>query len=124
MKKILITGGSGLLGQYLNLTVSKKFKIHTTYKSNPGNCREFSSSKIDIRNENDLGRLFKEFQPDIVIHAAAITNPVLKENQTTKDYFDTNVTATRRLQIFVHNIIQDLFTFQRILFMLVTEVHF
>jgi dTDP-4-dehydrorhamnose reductase len=97
MKKILITGGSGLLGQYLNLAVSKKFKIHTTYNSNPGNCREFSSSKIDIRNENDLGRLFKEFQPDIVIHAAAITNPVLKENQTTKDYFDTNVTATKSI---------------------------
>ena len=97
MKKILITGGSGLLGQYLNLAVSKKFKIHTTYKSNPGNCREFSSSKIDIRNENDLGRLFKEFQPDIVIHAAAITNPVLKENQTTKDYFDTNVISTKHI---------------------------
>ncbi len=97
MKKILITGGSGLLGQHLNLTASKKFKIHTTYKSNPGNCREFSSSKNDIRNENDLGRLFEEFQPDIVIHAAAITNPVLKENQTTKDYFDTNVTATKSI---------------------------
>jgi dTDP-4-dehydrorhamnose reductase len=97
MKRILITGGSGLLGQYLNLAASKKYKILTTYKSNTGNCREFSSSKIDIRNENDLGRLFKEFKPDIVIHAAAITNPVLKENQTTKDYFDTNVISTKHI---------------------------
>jgi len=97
MKKILITGGSGLLGQYLNLAASKKFNIHSTYKSNTGNCIEFSSSKIDIRNEIDLERHFVEFQPHIVIHAAAITNPILKENQTTKDYFDTNVTATKRI---------------------------
>jgi len=97
MKKVLITGGSGLLGQYLNLAVSKKFKIYTTYKSNPGNCREFSCSKIDILNEMELNILFQEFQPGIVIHTAAITNPVPKENQTAKEYFETNVTATKNI---------------------------
>lgn len=97
MKKILITGGSGLLGQYLNLAASKKFIIHTTHKSNLGNCVQFSSSKIDIRDLIVLGKLFEEFQPEIVIHAAAITNPLTEENQTTKDYFDTNVSATKNI---------------------------
>ena len=87
MKKILITGGSGLLGQYINLIASEKFTIHTTYKSNPGNCKSFQNSKLDILNEDELGKIFKEFQPDTVIHTAAITNPVPKENQTAKDYF-------------------------------------
>ncbi|MDZ7626137.1 MAG: hypothetical protein U5J96_17015 [Ignavibacteriaceae bacterium] len=41
MKNVLITGGSGLLGQYLNIAVSKKFNIHTTYRNNMGNCKEF-----------------------------------------------------------------------------------
>lgn len=97
MKKVLITGGSGLLGQYLNLTFSKKFNIHTIYKRNQGNCKEFASSKIDIQNKNELDKLFQEFQPDIVIHTAAITNPLPKENQSAKDYFNTNVIGTKNI---------------------------
>lgn len=97
MKKVLITGGSGLLGQYLNLIASKKFKVHTTYKSNTGNCKDFSNSRLDICNQNELEKLFNSFEPDIVIHTAAITNPVPKENQTAKDYFNTNVVATKNI---------------------------
>ena len=99
MKKVLITGGSGLLGQYLNLSVSKKFNIYTIYKTNPGNCKEFSSSRIDILNENELRMLFQEFKPEVVIHTAAITNPVPKENQSTKEYFETNVKATNNIAL-------------------------
>ena len=99
MKKVLITGGSGLLGQYLNLAVSKNSKILTTYNNHPGNCREFLSKKIDLLNEKELKTLFQEFQPEIVIHAAAITNPVPKENQSAKDYFDINVTATKNIAV-------------------------
>ena len=99
MKKVLITGGSGLLGQYLNLSVSKKFNIHTIYKNNPGNCKEFSSSRIDILNENELRMLFQEFKPEVVIHTAAITNPVSKANQSAKEYFETNVKATNDIAL-------------------------
>ena len=95
MKKVLLTGGSGLLGQYLNLASANKFNTYSTFLYNSGNCRNFPSSKTDIRNANGLGKLFEKFQPDIVIHAAAITNPITKENQTAKDYFETNVTATK-----------------------------
>jgi len=97
MKKVLITGGSGLLGQYLNLTLSNSCKILTTYNDHPGNCGEYLFKKIDLLNEKELKILFQEFQPEIVIHAAAITNSVPKENQSTKDYFDINVTATKNI---------------------------
>jgi len=97
MKKVLITGGSGLLGQYLNLIISGKFNLHTTYKSNPGNCKDFLSSRIDILNEDELKKLFENFKPDIVIHTAAITNPIPTINQTAKDYFETNVSATKHI---------------------------
>jgi dTDP-4-dehydrorhamnose reductase len=97
MKKVLITGGSGLLGQYLNIKVSSEHGLLTTYNTNTGNCKEFSSKKINILDKNELQKLFAEFNPDVVIHSAAITNPVPKENQTSKDYFSTNVTATERI---------------------------
>ena len=97
MKKVLITGGSGLLGQYLNLAIKEKFSIFTTFKENPGNCGNFPSSTIDIRNEDKVKILFDKVKPDVVIHSAAITNPVPNENQTAKDYFETNVTATKNI---------------------------
>jgi len=103
MKKVLITGGSGLLGQYLNLAVSKKFNIFTTYRNNPGNCKEFPCSRIDILNENELQIIFQKVKPDVVIHTAAITNPVPKENQTVKEYFETNVTATKNTALLCEN---------------------
>ena len=97
MKKLLITGGSGLLGQYLNLSASKRFDIVTTFRNNTGNSKNFSCSKIDIRNQNELEKIFDEVKPDILIHAAAITNSIKNNNQTPKDYFNTNVTATKNI---------------------------
>jgi dTDP-4-dehydrorhamnose reductase len=109
MKTVLITGGSGLLGQHMNLALSKSCKILTTYNNHPGNCREFLSKKINILNEKQLKILFHEFQPEIVIPAAAITNPVPKENQSAKDYFNINVTATKNIaslcQVYHSNLI-------------------
>jgi len=96
-KKMLITGGSGLLGQYLNISTNDEFEILTLHRKNTGNCKEFNSASVDIRNEDELEKVFENFQPHIVIHTAAITNPQLKQNQRSKDYFKTNVTATKKI---------------------------
>ena len=97
MKKVLITGASGLLGQYLNLKVSEKFEILSCYKINIGNCKQFLNTQVNICEGNEINNLFQKFKPNIVIHAAAIANPVPYENQTSKDYFYTNVNATRKI---------------------------
>ncbi len=52
--KVLITGGSGLLGQYLNIELSKEYEILTLYNQHPGNCGEFNSFKIDITDFENL----------------------------------------------------------------------
>ncbi|MBT8377826.1 MAG: SDR family oxidoreductase [Ignavibacteria bacterium] len=97
MKKLLITGGSGLLGQHLNLESSEKVKFHTIYSNNIGNCNQFSSSKININNKHELKNIFNIFNPDVVIHAAAITNPVPFQDQSSREYFETNVSATKSI---------------------------
>jgi dTDP-4-dehydrorhamnose reductase len=96
-KKVIVTGGSGLLGQYLNINVSEKFELLTIYNINKGNCFQFNSVKSDLRNVNELNKLFESFRPDIVVHSAAITNPMPKPDQNSKLYYDINVNVTKTL---------------------------
>lgn len=92
--KILITGGSGLLGQYLNIELSKQNQILTIYNSNTGNCNEFNSIKADILNFDTIEELFEDFNPDVVIHTAAVTTTMPDKSISSKHIFDLNVNAT------------------------------
>jgi len=97
MKKILITGGSGLLGQYINIEGNKFFELLTLFNNNVGNCNKFNNANADIKNFDLLKELFTSFKPDIVIHTAAITNPVPQPGQTAKEIYETNVEATNNM---------------------------
>ena len=95
--RILITGGSGLLGQYLSTEFSKSNEVISLYSKNPLNSDKFNSKKIDIRSHKLLNDLFESFRPDIVIHAAAISNPLISPGLETKEIYDINVSSTKRI---------------------------
>jgi len=95
--KILITGGSGSLGQYLNIQLSKQHNIFTIYNSNAGNCREFNSGKVNILIYDELKSVFETQKPDVVIHTAAITSTIPNKNISSKLFYDLNVNATARI---------------------------
>ncbi len=93
--RILITGGSGLLGQYLNIEAAKESEILTLDNNNVGNCDEFKSIKADITNFNLMKEIFSSFKPNVVIHTAALTNPIPQPGQNPKDVYNVNVNATK-----------------------------
>jgi dTDP-4-dehydrorhamnose reductase len=93
--KILITGGSGLLGQYLNSSLSSKHNILTLYYSNVGNCKNYNSLKINVCNYNSILTAFKDFRPDAVIHAATMSHPILPAGISSKDVYELNVNSTK-----------------------------
>jgi dTDP-4-dehydrorhamnose reductase len=93
--KILITGGSGLLGQYLNCSLSTKYTILTLFHSNVGNCKDYNSLKLNICNDVLLRNSFNDFKPDVVIHTAAISHPILPEGISSKDVYELNVNTTK-----------------------------
>ena len=97
--KILITGGSGLLGQYLNIEAAKENKILTLYNRNIGNCKEFKSVKADIKIFNLMEEIFSSFKPNVVIHTAAVTNPIPLPGQNPKDVYNLNVNATKNIAV-------------------------
>ena len=95
--KILITGGSGLLGQYLNISLSSKHNIFTIYNSNVGNCKDYNSLKLDICDYNSLFKIFNDFKPEIVIHTAAISQTILPADISSKDVYNINVNSTKNI---------------------------
>jgi dTDP-4-dehydrorhamnose reductase len=95
--KVLITGGSGLLGQFLNKELANHFNILTTYHKHIGNCEKFNSAKIDLTNFDLITELFESFQPGIVVHTAAISNPNAAMLLPQKDVYSINVKVTEHL---------------------------
>lgn len=95
--KIFITGGSGLLGQYLNLELSGKHQILTQYNNDKGNCKLFNNIKLDLTDFNSLKKVFEDFKPNVVIHTAAFSTPVQISISNSKKVYSLNVMSTQRI---------------------------
>ncbi|MEW6702132.1 MAG: sugar nucleotide-binding protein [Bacteroidota bacterium] len=93
--KIFITGGSGTLGQYLNIELSKKNEILTQYNSNIGNCKKFGSVQFSITDYKKLDEIFFSFKPDVVIHTASISKPEMVDKLPADFVYEVNVNATK-----------------------------
>ena len=104
--KICVTGGAGFIGSHVVRQFVKNYPNYQiynldilTYAGNLENLRDienepnYSFLKADIRNQDEINQLFKEYQFDGVIHLAAeshvdrsISNPL--------DFVETNVLGT------------------------------
>ncbi len=75
MKRILITGVSGFLGYNLFNFLKGRFRVKGTFHrhSLPGEGEE--AVFLDLRDKTAVEKLASEFQPEIVIHTAAVTSP-------------------------------------------------
>lgn len=102
-KRVLITGHTGFKGTWLSKILINAGADVTGYSLKPStdpNLFEVSSIECnmrsvigDIRNINELEKLFKVTQPEIVIHMAA--QPIVRESYANPHYtYETNVMGT------------------------------
>lgn len=89
--RVLITGGSSRLGSYLNKELSGKFQVMSTYQNNPIYGDGFSAIKMDLTNPESINEVFNYFRPDVVVHAAAVSNPARANAVNPADVFKINV---------------------------------
>jgi dTDP-4-dehydrorhamnose reductase len=72
--KILITGGSGLLGSKIAKYAKEKFEVIATYLTHPISAQGFKAERLDIRSSRQTTNLIEKYNPDVVVHSAALVN--------------------------------------------------
>ncbi|HEX2867209.1 MAG TPA: NAD(P)-dependent oxidoreductase [Ignavibacteriales bacterium] len=100
--KVLITGGSGLMGQYLNAVLSRNYEILTLYNENIGNCQGFNSARVDILDHRCMSEVFQAFSPDAVVHTAAVSNSEKAARMPESKVLAVNVEATKVIAALCH----------------------
>lgn len=99
--KVLVTGSNGLLGQELiGLLLQKNYEVIATSKGpnrlQPSSTNNFKYQELDITDGLASLKVLTEYRPDIIIHAAAMTQ--VDQCELNKiDCYNINVTATRFL---------------------------
>lgn len=97
--KVLITGSNGLLGQKLIKLLSGKKDVEFLATSSGENRVQqyyFNYVSLDITDEKAVEDLLLEFNPDVVINTAAMTNVDACENNR-EHCWNVNVNAVKHL---------------------------
>lgn len=72
--KILVVGGSGLIGSVLCRAFSNRHEIHYTYNTTKTVIEKCTAHKLDATSQSDVMSLTKKIAPDVVIQASAIAS--------------------------------------------------
>ena len=100
MKKIIVTGSNGLLGQKvtdLSIQDSEIELIATSVGPNRHNLKDgYRYEELDILDLDRLNQLVARYQPDSIIHTAAMTNVDACEAERAKCYA-LNVQSVKNL---------------------------
>ena len=93
--KILVTGGSGMIGETLKDIVRY---------NNPDEWIFLSSKDCDLRIRDDVDKLFERIRPEQVIHLAANVGGLYKNMNNPIDMFSDSLT----LSLFTNSVIISL----------------
>ncbi|OFY85439.1 MAG: NAD(P)-dependent oxidoreductase [Bacteroidetes bacterium RIFCSPLOWO2_12_FULL_35_15] len=98
MKKILITGSNGLLGQKLVYALIKRKDVQVIATSLGANRllkqEGYIYESLDITNRSEVETVIKKYQPDVIINTAAMTNVDACETKR-EECWALNVTAVQ-----------------------------
>jgi len=94
--RLLVIGGSGLLGFKVAELAMEGFETFATYNFRPVELEGCDSFKLDKTDRNDTSALLKKIRPDVVIDTAALHNVDYCETHQ-EEAWKVNVDGTRNV---------------------------
>lgn len=94
--KILITGGSGLLGSATAALFKDYYSTFITYTNNKVFIEGCETYRLDISNKEEVFKVIGAIQPDFIMHTAALIGVGICENNKELAY-DINVNGTKHI---------------------------
>jgi GDP-L-fucose synthase len=91
--KVLVTGGTGLVGYAIN-QISKDYDYDFIF---------LSSKDCDLSNFDDTNKLFEREKPEYVIHLAACVGGLFKNMSQKVDMFEKNIEINMNVLKCAHN---------------------
>jgi dTDP-4-dehydrorhamnose reductase len=96
MKKVLVTGASGLLGSKILQLFKSEYDITGTFNHNKFELPEIETVHLDITDPQQTSEILNHLAPDLVIHSAAERNVDYCE-QRHETAWKINVEGTRNV---------------------------
>jgi len=95
MKRLLITGTSGMLGSNMAAEIGNKYEVFgiDVLCANSALKNQF---RIDLKEKEKVKEIIDSVNPDFVVHCAALTK-VDECEKKVKEAYESNVTATENL---------------------------
>jgi dTDP-4-dehydrorhamnose reductase len=81
MKKILVTGSSGLLGLNLSLSLAGKYEVVGIIHRDELKGAPFLVIVTDLSWDHEAEKIIERFHPDMIIHTAAMANVDICESK-------------------------------------------
>jgi len=95
MKKVLVTGASGFLGYHMLPLLSKNYRVEGIYYRQKFHSPAVKWHKVNLLQEKELTQTLETIKPDAIVHAAAISNPnICEENVTLSHYINVYATVS------------------------------
>lgn len=103
MKKILVTGASGFVGRNIfeALSARRDLEVHGTFRTR-GFMASTKLRQADLAKAEEVSKIILYIQPDILIHAAAVTAGGLEVAKNPEAYLGDNVIMNTLLATLAH----------------------
>ncbi|MFQ6016463.1 MAG: SDR family oxidoreductase [Anaerolineae bacterium] len=96
MMRMLITGGSGLLGGNLALMAAREHEVYATYYRHRTVLKGCQMVRLNLTDEKQIHDLVADIKPEVVVHTAAMTDADRCEGEK-EQAWRVNVTGTAHL---------------------------
>ena len=96
--RVLITGGSGLLGSNTARMLSNDFEVYATYNTHPSQISGCRFLFLNITDKDQVVSVAREIKPSLIIHASGLINVDFCETNE-DDAWAINVYGTENVAI-------------------------